>query len=50
MENEKECRPSGKIKSFFKGIFAKLDKKIEEKSKSQKCCCKSDSKSDSCCK
>ncbi|MCP4652273.1 MAG: hypothetical protein GY858_02665 [Candidatus Omnitrophica bacterium] len=38
------------IKGFFSRLFAKCDKKLEEKAKEQSCC-DSDSKDDSsCCK
>ena len=40
-----------KKKGFFKNLFEKLDKKIEEKSKAQTkgCCCQGD-KDKNCCK
>lgn len=38
------------IKGFFSRLFDKLDRKMEEKSKSSSCCCKSSDKADkSCC-
>ena len=38
-----------KKKSFFARLFDKLDKKMEEKSKSGSCCCKPSDKGDSSC-
>ena len=40
------------IKSFFKTLLEKIDKKMEEKSKSKKCCggAKEQNDSNSCCK
>lgn len=38
-----------KKKSFLARWFEKLDKKMEEKAKSQSCCCKSKDKDSSCC-
>jgi hypothetical protein len=39
-----------KKKSFFAGLFRKLDKKMEEEAKSRPCCCKpSNKKGGSCC-
>lgn len=34
-ENEKGCG----IKAFFKGLFSRWDKKIEEKARAKSCCC-----------
>lgn len=51
MKNDKEVKKQGKVKSFFKGLVDKLDKKMEEKSKSTSCCCggSKSSKDSSCC-
>ncbi len=40
----------GKVRTFFKGLFEKMDKKMEEKAKSKPCCCgPSDKEKNSCC-
>ncbi len=47
---DKQEKKVNKVKGFFKGIFDKLDKKIEEKAKSSPCCCKPSGKDkNSCC-
>ena len=48
MENNQKEQP--KKKGFFKALFEKLDKKMEEKSKNSGCCCSKDKQGDnSCC-
>jgi len=45
-----EGRKISKAKQLFSRLFAKLDKKMEEKAKSQACCCKPAGKEkNSCC-
>lgn len=45
-----EGRKISKAKQLFSRLFEKLDKKMEEKAKSQPCCCKPAGKEkDSCC-
>ena len=39
-----------KVKTFFKGMLEKMDKKMKEKAKSKPCCCgPSDKEKNSCC-
>jgi hypothetical protein len=46
----KRARSEGRIKKFLKGLFVKLDQKMEEKAKSGSCCCKPQDRGDkSCC-
>lgn len=47
MKNETEEKKTKK--GFFSRMFEKLDKKIEEKVKSQSCCKPSDKGGSSCC-
>jgi len=48
-DNESSVK-EGKKKSFFAGLFDRLDKKMKEKAKSGSCCCKpSDKGGSSCC-
>lgn len=49
MESKLEVKKSGK--GFFAKLFDKLDKKMQEKAKSNPCCCKGDDKEGkkSCC-
>ncbi|MFA5362370.1 MAG: hypothetical protein WC335_03865 [Candidatus Omnitrophota bacterium] len=48
-EKNKEEK-GAKKRSFFAGLFEKMDKKLEEKAKSRSCCCKpSDKEGGSCC-
>jgi len=49
MKENKEVKKLGKVKSFLKGIAEKLDKKMQEKSKSPSCCCNPKSSKDSSC-
>ena len=43
-------KKNSKIKTFLRGLFEKLDKKMEEKAKAKSCCCKpSDKEKNSCC-
>lgn len=50
MKEKVDNGKDAKKESFFAGLFRKLDKKMEEKARSQPCCCKpSDKKGDSCC-
>lgn len=51
MTHEPEGNNKG-IKSFFKNLIEKIDKKMEEKAKSKKCCggSKEQDNQDSCCK
>ena len=51
MTHEHEGKNKG-IKSFFKSLIEKIDKKMEEKAKSNKCCggSKEQDNPDSCCK
>jgi len=47
-----EGKNTGKVRQLFSRLFAKLDKKMEEKAKSQPCCCKptgKDKGKNSCC-
>ncbi len=48
MENNSNVKKSSKIKAFFKSLAEKIDKKMQEKAKSSKCCC--GPKDNSCCK
>jgi len=46
----KEDKKTNKTKGFFSRLAEKLDKKLEEKSKSKNpCCCQSQPKDKSCC-
>jgi hypothetical protein len=46
---QKNNKPN-KLKQFLSGLISKIDKKMEEKSKSSSCCDKpSDGKNKSCC-
>lgn len=50
MEEKVNNAKGAKKKSFFAGLFRKIDKKMEEKAKSRPCCCgPSDKKGGSCC-
>ena len=50
MDNNDNKAKENKKKSFFGRLFDKLDKKLEEKAKSQPCCSKpSDKGGKSCC-
>lgn len=50
MKGNNGNKKNGKIKTFLRGLFEKLDKKMEEKAKSKPCCCKpSDKEKNSCC-
>ncbi|MDD5079236.1 MAG: hypothetical protein PHH68_02805 [Candidatus Omnitrophica bacterium] len=50
MEQKTDVKKTNKLKVFFSGIFAKIDKKIEEKAKKTSCGCCNDKKEDkSCC-
>lgn len=50
MKEEDKNNKDAKKKSFFAGLFEKLDKKMEEKAKSQPCCSKPNQKDGgSCC-
>ena len=50
MIKKTEGRKINKVKQFFTRLFEQLDKKMEEKAKSQPCCCKpSDKEKNSCC-
>jgi hypothetical protein len=50
MMKRTDNRNKAKKKSFLAGLFEKLDKKMEEKSKSQPCCSKpTGTKGGSCC-
>jgi hypothetical protein len=50
MKENNENKKSGKVKTFFKGLVEKLDKKMEEKAKSKPCCYKpTDKENNSCC-
>jgi len=49
LKKAKDRKP-GKVKRLFLQLFDKIDKKLEEKAKSQTCCCKpSDKGGNSCC-
>ena len=47
MTDSNKIKKENKIISFFKGIFEKLDKKMEAKAKSGSCCDKDNN--NSCC-
>lgn len=50
MAQETKVHKPNKFKQFFLGLFAKIDKKMEEESRSSSCCCKPSDKGDkSCC-
>ncbi|MCX5687502.1 MAG: hypothetical protein NTV71_02500 [Candidatus Omnitrophica bacterium] len=49
MANNESNTKEGKKKSFFAKLFDRLDKKLEEKAKSESCCCKPSDKGDSSC-
>jgi hypothetical protein len=49
MGKKTDGKKNNKIKQFFSKLVDKVDKKMEEKAKSQKCCCGDDSGKDSCC-
>jgi hypothetical protein len=49
MEQSDQNSKGGKLKNFFKRLFSKIDKGLQEKSKQGKCCCNQDSKDKSCC-
>lgn len=50
MKGNTNKEKENKKKSFFAGLFEKLDKKMEEKAKSKPCCCKpTDKENNSCC-
>ncbi len=50
MKENSGNKRKGKVKTFFRGLFEKLDKKMEEKAKSTSCCCKpSNKEKNSCC-
>ena len=49
MENNSNKAKENKKKSFFARLFDRLDKKMEEKAKSQPCCKPSDKGGNSCC-
>ena len=42
-------KKEGKVKKLFKGLIEGVDKRMKEKAKSQKGCCSSNSKDNSCC-
>ena len=35
-----KTKKQGRVKSFLTGLANKLDKKLEEKAKNKKCCCR----------
>lgn len=49
MKEKTNSKKGGKVKTFFKDLVTKLDKKMGEKAKSRKCGCGGDSKENSCC-
>ena len=52
MNKEKKTKKTG-LKAFFESVVEKIDKKMEEKAKSKKCCGDGDDQpkdSGSCCK
>ena len=50
MAQKAKANKPNKIKQFFSGLVNKIDKKMEEKAKSQACSCKpSDKDGKSCC-
>ena len=50
MIKKTEGKRISKVRQLFSSFFEKLDKKMEEKAKSQDCCCKSAGKGkNSCC-
>jgi hypothetical protein len=44
MEQNNQNVKGGKLMDFFRRLFSKIDKGLEEKSKEGKCCCNQDSK------
>lgn len=48
MEKDKD-KKTNKVKEFISRLANKVDKKMEEKAKSQKSCCGDNSKDGSCC-
>ena len=42
MEEKANNKKSGKVKTFFKGLVEKMDKKMQEKAKNSGCCCNND--------
>ncbi len=50
MKENAETGKNAKLKTFFKGLVEKLDKKMKEKVGSGSCCCRpSDKEKKSCC-
>ncbi len=50
MEEKANNKKSGKVKTFFKGLVEKMDKKMQEKAKKSACCCNNKKTGDkSCC-
>ncbi len=50
MIKKTEGKKINKVKQLFSHLFERLDKKMEEKAKSQSCCCKPTGKeNNSCC-
>ena len=49
MVQKTEGKKISKAKGLFSRLFEKLDKKMEEKTKSQACCCKPTGKDKSSC-
>ncbi len=50
MVQEAKAKKPNKIKQLFSQLINKIDRSMEEKAKSQSCCCKlSDKEGKSCC-
>lgn len=50
MDKDKNLNKKCKITQFFVNLFAKIDKKMDEKAKNSSCSCKTNKEQDkSCC-